>query len=162
MNSAEQSLVAEIAAGALRHRATIATAESCTGGLIASALTSISGASAWFLGGVVSYDPRLKTEWLGVSAALIAEEGVVSEAVARAMAEGARRHAGADIAVSTTGLAGPDGDPAHPDLSVGTVFIGIATADGSRAVRCVFSGDRDAVRAQAVSRALQSLRETIA
>lgn len=160
-NMDDKALVAEIAAGASSLRLTVAAAESCTGGLIAAALTSVGGASAWFRGGVVSYSPELKSEWLGVPPELISAKGAVSEGVALAMAEGARRRAAADIAVSSTGLAGPDGDPEHPELPVGTVFIGVATPRGSRAVRCVFSGGRSEVRARAVSRALKELASEI-
>ena len=134
----------------------LATAESCTGGLIAATLTEIAGSSDVVDRGFVTYSNAAKTEMLGVPAELIAEHGAVSDPVARAMAEGAIRHSAADLAVSVTGIAGPGG--ATPGKPVGLVFLGIARR-GEQAVaeRHVFDGDRQSVRLQSVHRALDLL-----
>lgn len=138
---------------------TIATAESCTGGMIAAALTDIAGASSVFGYGFVTYANDAKTAMLGVPAPLIAAEGAVSEAVARAMASGARARADADIAIAVTGIAGPEGG--SPDKPVGTVWFGLATRDAVWAERIMFAGDRAAVRAQTVEHALARLHDAI-
>lgn len=136
----------------------IATAESCTGGLVAAALTAIPGSSAVIERGFVTYSNEAKAEMLGVPMALIDSHGAVSEAVARAMAEGALARSRADLAVSITGIAGPDGGSA--DKPVGLVHFAAARHDGTTLARHhVFGGDRDAVRAQAVSTALALLQE---
>jgi nicotinamide-nucleotide amidase len=133
---------------------TLATAESCTGGLIAAALTAIPGSSATLLAGYVTYSNEAKTRMLGVPAELIASVGAVSEAVARRMAEGALRESGADLAVSCTGIAGPGG--AVPGKPVGTVFIGAARRGGeTRGEHHVFAGDRAAVREATVREAFR-------
>lgn len=121
-------------------RRTVAVAESCTGGLIADRLTDVPGSSEYFLQGVVAYANEAKTGTLGVDSALIREHGAVSEPVAAAMAEGVRRLAGADIGLSTTGIAGPGGG--SPEKPVGLMFAGIATADGVETKRLQFPGDR--------------------
>ena len=138
----------------------IATAESCTGGLVAASLTAVAGSSDVFERGWVTYSNQAKSESLGVSPALIAEKGAVSEEVAEAMARGALRRAQSDVAVSITGIAGPGGgSDAKP---VGLVFIGLARKDGwSQVERCVFPGNRDSVRAHSVSRALAHLATAI-
>ena len=105
-------------------RKTLATAESCTGGCVANQITNVPGASKVFLAGFVTYANEAKTAALGVDASLIREHGAVSEPVARQMAEGAARAAGADFALSTTGIAGPDGG--SPEKPVGTVFVALA------------------------------------
>ncbi len=153
-----EPLVARLAA-ALRSRSwRLATAESCTGGLLAAACTSIAGSSDWFERGFVTYSNEAKSELLGVPAPLIAAHGAVSEEVARAMAEGALRHAHAEIALSVTGIAGPGGGGA--DKPVGTVWIGLAaTGRPTQAERLQFGGDRAAVRGQTVRHALQRLIE---
>ncbi|MDH5556220.1 MAG: CinA family protein [Alphaproteobacteria bacterium] len=134
----------------------IATAESCTGGLIAASLTEIAGSSDVFERGFVTYSNEAKTELLGVSASLIAEQGAVSEQVARAMAEGALAHSRADMAVAVTGIAGPGGGSA--DKPVGLVFIGAARRGQPAIVeRHVFDGDRTGVRHATVARALEIL-----
>ncbi len=135
---------------------TVATAESCTGGLVAQMLTSVPGASACFLGGFVTYSNALKVELLGVPAAVIDADGAVSEAVVRAMASGARRATGADLAVAVSGVAGPAGGTA--DKPVGTVWIGWdgSSVAGAHAFR--FDGDRDQVRRCAAVHALDVLR----
>lgn len=136
---------------------TIATAESCTGGLIASALTDIPGASRVFTHGFVTYANAAKTQMLGVPEALLASYGAVCEAVARAMAEGAKARAGADYAISTTGIAGPDGGTA--EKPVGTVWFGVAGPSGTQAYHQLFQGDRASIRAQAVMFALALLEQ---
>lgn len=146
---AEAVLAAARSAGA-----TLATAESLTGGMIAATLTSVPGSSDVVLGGIVSYAAEAKKGVLGVSAESIEREGVVSEAVAREMAEGARDALGATVAVSVTGVAGPAG--AEPGAPVGTVWLGVATAEGARAERLSLPGGRDEVRLRTVSAALDA------
>ena len=137
---------------------TLATAESCTGGLIAATLTEVAGSSDVVDRGFVTYSNQAKTDMLRVRSALISRYGAVSEQVAKAMAEGAIGHSNADLAVSVTGIAGPGG--ATPDKPVGQVFIGIAIRDGEvTAERCMFNGDRRSVRRQTVERALDLLAE---
>jgi nicotinamide-nucleotide amidase len=132
---------------------TVATAESCTGGLIAAALTAIPGSSATVLAGFVTYSNAAKTRMLGVPETMLAAHGAVSEPVARQMAEGALAASGADIAVSCTGIAGPGGGT--PTKPVGLVFIGCAQRGGeTRVARHVFPGDRTEVRAATVQAAL--------
>ncbi len=134
---------------------TLSSAESCTGGAIASEIVSVSGASRVFCGGIVAYDPRVKSSLLGVSPESISRFGVVSSEVAEAMAEGARRALGSDLAVSTTGVAGPLGGT--PETPVGRVFIGVSGKWGTRVFRETFPGDRDGIRRQAVSAAISHL-----
>ncbi len=135
----------------------VATAESCTGGMIAAALTAIAGASDVVDRGFVTYSNAAKTEMLGVPPDLIAAAGAVSEAVARSMAEGALARSAADLAVAVTGIAGPDGGSA--DKPVGLVWLGLARRGGRTAtLRHVFPGDRAAVRRASVERALRLLR----
>ena len=133
----------------------MATAESCTGGLIAGACTDLSGSSNWFERGFVTYSNEAKTELLGVDAALIAAEGAVSEPVARAMAEGAVARSPAQVAVAVTGVAGPTGGSA--EKPVGTVWFGWSVAGRVRTERRRFDGDRAAVRAATVHHALVTL-----
>lgn len=136
-------------------RLLLTTAESCTGGGIAQAITEIAGSTGWFDCGFVCYSNASKTDMLEVPAALIAQFGSVSEEVAGAMAEGALAHSSADIAVSTTGIAGPTG--AVPGKPVGTVCFGWARGDSTHTERLVFAGDRQAVREQAIAHALRGL-----
>jgi nicotinamide-nucleotide amidase len=133
----------------------LATAESCTGGGVACAVTEIAGSTGWFECGFVTYSNASKTELLDVPAALMAQLGSVSEEVAAAMATGALASSNAHIAVSTTGIAGPSG--AVPGKPVGTVCFGWANADSVHTERLVFAGDRAAVREQTVRHALQGL-----
>ncbi|KQQ47450.1 damage-inducible protein CinA [Duganella sp. Leaf126] len=133
----------------------LTTAESCTGGGVAQAITEIAGSSDWFDCGFVTYSNASKTEMLDVAAALMAQMGSVSEEVAGAMATGALGASNAHIALSTTGIAGPTG--AVPGKPVGTVCFGWANADSVHTERLVFSGDRQAVREQSVIHALQGL-----
>jgi nicotinamide-nucleotide amidase len=134
----------------------LATAESCTGGMIAATCTDLAGSSDWFERGFVSYSNEAKTELLGVDANLIAQHGAVSEVVVRAMAEGALTHSHAQVAVAVTGIAGPSGgSDAKP---VGTVWFGWATAQGVTSELQHFDGDRAAVRAATVQHALGGLQ----
>ena len=131
---------------------TLATAESCTGGLIAAALTSIAGSSAVVMAGFVTYSNEAKVRMVGVSEASLAAHGAVSEPVAREMAEGALARAEVDLALSCTGIAGPGG--ATPGKPVGLVFIACARRGAATVVeRHVFPGDRGAVRAATVAAA---------
>lgn len=131
---------------------TLVTAESCTGGGIGRSLTSVSGSSAVYKGGIISYTNWVKHHILGVDQNMLDTVGAVSDPVAREMAEGARRVLNADIAVSVTGLAGPSGDEfGNP---VGTVFIGYSDAQRTIAEEHHFSGGREAVRDQAIRAAL--------
>ena len=133
----------------------LATAESCTGGGIAHAITEIAGSSEWFDCGFVTYSNASKNELLDISEALIAQHGAVSEEIAGAMAEGAVANSSSDVAVSTTGIAGPGG--AVPGKPVGTVCFGWRVGDKTYTERLVFKGDRQQVRAQTVDHALKRL-----
>jgi nicotinamide-nucleotide amidase len=135
----------------------LATVESCTGGLIAAACTSVSGSSDWFERGYVTYSNESKMETVGVPAATLAAHGAVSEAVAVAMAEGALRRAPVELAVAVTGVAGPGGGT--PDKPVGLVWLAWGTGGHVRAVRLQLAGDRAAVRRQTVCEALERLLE---
>ena len=136
---------------------TLATAESCTGGGIGAAITAVSGSSAVYKGGVISYCNEIKHKLLGVDISLLDAVGAVSAPVAESMAMGARKALDADVAVSTTGLAGPGGDEfGNP---VGTVFVGYCDAQKSFSRRYLFSGDREMVRQQAVEAALRLVLE---
>ena len=132
---------------------TLATAESCTGGGIGAALTAIPGSSAIYKGGIISYTNWVKENLLGVDGELFTQYGAVSERVAEAMARGVRRQLQADVAVSVTGLAGPGGDDfGNP---VGTVYIGYCDDKKLYAKKFLFSGDREAVRQEAIMAALK-------
>ncbi|MBL8352310.1 MAG: CinA family protein [Burkholderiaceae bacterium] len=158
------ALVAALA-DALRARGRfIATAESCTGGLIAGACTDLAGSSDWFDRGFVSYSNAAKSELLGVEPAAIAAHGAVSEPVVRAMAAGALARSGAALTVAVTGVAGPSGGSAAKP--VGTVWLAWAWRDGGGAVqvdalRQHFDGDRAAVRQATVACALQGLLDRV-
>ena len=130
----------------------IATAESCTGGMVSAAITSVSGASEVFDGTVVSYANEIKHRVLGVKSETLESVGAVSEECAREMAEGVRALMKADIGVSLTGIAGPGGGT--PEKPVGTVYLGISDGDGTYAIRLSLSGDRDTVRKESVKAAL--------
>jgi nicotinamide-nucleotide amidase len=136
----------------------LATAESCTGGMVAAALTDVAGSSAVVERGFVTYTDRAKAQMLGIDPAVIEAHGAVSEAVAEAMARGAWAHSGADVAVSITGIAGPDGG--SDEKPVGTVWFGLAAGrEPTTSEKIVFRGDRAAVRAQATDKALALLLE---
>jgi nicotinamide-nucleotide amidase len=141
----------------LEHSCRVATAESCTGGWLGKRLVDVAGSSAYYVGGWVCYTNALKVAQLGVSEELLNRCGAVSVPVAAAMAEGARARCDADLALSITGIAGPDGG--GPDKPVGTVFIGLAGAQAPTQVRHFqFVGDRAAIRDRSVKSALQMLR----
>jgi nicotinamide-nucleotide amidase len=154
----DQRSVAELVLDAARQRGlTLATAESCTGGMVAAELTAIPGSSDVFVGGAVTYSHRLKQLLVDVPEAVLAEHGAVSAETARAMAEGARRRLGADLAVAVTGVAGPGGgSEAKP---VGLVYLHVSGADGERAREMRWGGRRQDVRLRATVAALHLLRE---
>ena len=137
---------------------TVSTAESCTGGMISHLLTSVPGASAYYMGSVVSYAVSVKKDVLGIPVETFQDYGVVSSEVAAAMAEGVRRTIGTDYAVSTTGLAGPDGDEFNP---VGTVWIGVAGPNGTKTVKKNFRNDRKRNIERFSASALDELRKVI-
>lgn len=140
----------------LRSRSwTLATAESCTAGLIAAALTDVAGSSDWFTGGVVAYANSVKSGLLGVPESDLAAHGAVSEPVVRAMAAGARRVTGADAGLAVSGIAGPGGGT--PDKPVGTVWMAWDLAGAASARRFLFPGDRASVRAATVRACLEEL-----
>jgi len=155
------TLVRKLADRLLAEGRMLATAESCTGGLIAKCVTDLPGSSAWFERGWVTYSDRAKRQELGVAAGLLKRHGAVSEPVARAMARGALKHSRASVAVAVTGIAGPDGG--SRDKPVGTVWIAWAWQESAdpRVVswRYRFEGDRDAVRRQTTATALKGLVE---
>lgn len=153
-----EALVAQVAQALGDRGWRLATAESCTGGLIAARCTDRAGSSTWFERGFVTYSNEAKTELLGVPAQAIAREGAVSATVARAMAEGALRHSHAQVAVAVTGIAGPGG--AVPGKPVGTVWLGWAVEGaGSGTALLQLSGDRAAIRSATVEAALRKVVE---
>ncbi|MBV60721.1 CinA family protein [Abyssibacter profundi] len=152
ITSAMGAQVATLAALLQARRATLATAESCTGGWVAKALTDRPGSSAWFMGGIVCYSNQAKQDLLGVPAAMLAEHGAVSEPVVQVLAAEARRRLGASLAVSISGIAGPGGGSA--DKPVGLVWFGWDDVSGSSTESRVFEGGREAVREQSVRHAL--------
>lgn len=137
----------------------LATAESCTGGMIAALFTEIAGSSAAFECGFVTYSNTSKTTMLGVDADIIKTRGAVSEEVARAMALGAREKSGADITISVTGIAGPSGG--SKEKPVGLVYIAVASANGVIAEKTIFDGDRESIRLQTLAKALTMTENTI-
>jgi nicotinamide-nucleotide amidase len=147
---------------ALRARGLLlATAESCTGGLIAAALTEIAGSSDVVDRGFVTYSNAAKAEMLGVPAEMIASHGAVSEPVARAMAEGALQRSNAAVTIAVTGIAGPGGGSA--EKPVGTVWLGCACRGDATVTECrVFPGDRSAIRTATVLRAFELIRSAVA
>ncbi|HEV7966426.1 MAG TPA: competence/damage-inducible protein A [Candidatus Acidoferrales bacterium] len=154
--TAGESMEEVVAQELTMHHATIATAESCTGGLLAERLTRISGSSAYFLGGVVSYSNALKSAWVDVPAEIIESRGAVSSEVAVALADGIRRRTGATLGVGITGVAGPTGGT--PEKPVGTVHVAIADASGSKERGVRYPGERDRIRWQASQTALDLVR----
>jgi len=140
MDQTLSTLELRIHAVLTEHHLTLATAESCTGGLVASRITDVSGSSAYFLGGIVSYSNEAKASLLGVSWDTLNHKGAVSKETVIEMAQGARRVLNADIAVSVSGIAGPGGGT--PDKPVGTVWVGLATPSGEEARHFVWEGDR--------------------
>jgi nicotinamide-nucleotide amidase len=151
---------AELVLGLLRERGlTVATAESCTGGLVAGRLTDVPGSSDVFRGAIVAYDNELKEGLLGVDAALLAEHGAVSAEVAAAMARGARERLGVDVAVSVTGVAGPGGG--SEEKPVGLVFLHASGPMGERDLRFSFPGDRETIRSRSAVAALHLVRQLV-
>jgi PncC family amidohydrolase len=138
------ALAAELQAMCLARGLHVATVESCTGGLVGAAITAISGSSGYYLGGFITYADAVKRDQAGVPADVLAAHGAVSAQVAVAMADGVRSRLGADLAVSVTGVAGPDGgSEAKP---VGLTYVGVADAAGTDVRRYLWTGDRDGNR----------------
>jgi len=152
----ERSVEELVLALCKERRLTLATAESCTGGLIGARLTEVPGSSEVYLGGVIAYANDVKEKRLGVPVRLLEEHGAVSAEVAAAMASGARAELGADLAVADTGIAGPGGGT--PEKPVGLVYLAVEGPNGSRTLRFQLPGDRDSVRARATVLALHMLR----
>jgi nicotinamide-nucleotide amidase len=151
-----EALAAALGTALMARGRRVATAESCTGGLVAGAITSVAGSSEWFERGFVTYSNDAKVELLGVTSATLVLHGAVSEETAREMAEGALAHSHADLAVAVTGIAGPGG--AVPGKPVGTVcFAWAQRAAPTAAATHVFPGDRAAVRRASVEAALEGL-----
>ena len=148
-------LADRLQAACLAAGSTVALAESCTGGMVAAAITEIAGSSGYFVGGIVSYANEAKRDLLGIDPAILAAHGAVSAQVARAMATGARERFGATLAASVTGIAGPDGGSAAKP--VGLTYIGVADADGVDVRRIVWSGDRSANRRDSTIAVLEML-----
>jgi nicotinamide-nucleotide amidase len=138
---------------------TVATAESCTGGLVAARLTEVPGSSSAFLGAIVAYSNTVKAEQLGVAEEVLASHGAVSAETASAMAAGARERLGADVAVSVTGIAGPDGGT--EEKPVGLVFLHASGPMGERAQRLDIPGDRETIRGRAAVAALHLVRRLV-
>ena len=160
-NGGEPSVEVEVGEFLRAKELTLATAESCTGGLIGQRITAVSGSSEYYAGGVIAYSNGVKTALLGVPKPVLAEQGAVSAPVAEAMAAGVMAALGADVALSTTGIAGPTGGTA--EKPVGLVFIGLA-ARGQPPVTHEhhFEGNRDAVRMAASQAALKMLEHYLA
>lgn len=137
----------------------MATAESCTGGLVSHLVTNVSGSSDYFLGGVVAYSNPIKERLLGVPEAELLDHGAVSEPVALSMAEGARRRLEAEVGVAVTGIAGPGGGT--PEKPVGLTWIAVSTPDGSVARRYRWEGDREANKMEAALAALEQAIEML-
>lgn len=152
-----RSAAERLQAACLEAGLSVAVAESCSGGLLADAITDVPGSSGYFLGGAVAYADALKRGALGVDPAILAEHGAVSAETARAMADGARSRFGADLAVAVTGIAGPGGGTALKP--VGLTFIAVAGPDGTRVERHTWSGRRLANKASSAAAALAALHE---
>ena len=153
------TLLQEVTQQLAQRGETITCAESCTGGLLAAALTRLPGSSAWFETGFVTYSNEAKQRLLGVSTDSLRQYGAVSEAVVHEMAAGARQAADADYALGISGIAGPDGG--SPEKPVGTVCFGLADRQTTDARTARFNGNRDEIRRQAVDFALAFLNETL-
>ena len=148
--------LAQHSGDALRtHGWTLATAESCTGGLIGHILTEIPGSSDYYLGGVIAYSNTIKQQLLNVPEAILQSDGAVSEATARAMADGVREHFGCDVGVATTGIAGPGGGT--DTKPVGLVYIAVTTPTGTQCQRHIFGGDRSANKKESAAAAFHLL-----
>lgn len=153
-------LAAQVGGALKAHGLMLATAESCTGGGVAQAVTSVAGSSAWFDRGFVTYSNPSKQQMLGVGEATLRQYGAVSEAVVREMVVGALQHSGAQVALAVSGIAGPDGGT--PDKPVGTVWFAWGIKQGATVARLHhLAGDRDEVRAQSVRIALQGVLDLL-
>jgi nicotinamide-nucleotide amidase len=155
----DRKLVNKVSDELKKHQVTVATAESCTGGLLAHTLTNISGSSEYFNQGVISYSNKAKMELLGVPEGLIKRHGAVSEEVAAAMAQAIQQSASVDYGLSTTGIAGPTGGT--KEKPVGLVYIAIATKDSVVVKRFLFSGDRLSNKESSCTAALELLLELL-
>ncbi len=155
-DTAEDSLAHYAVEALLEAVKTVAVAESCTGGLVAASLVEVPGVSAALMEGQVTYSNAAKVRCLGVSEQVLAAHGAVSEQTARGMAEGLRARAGVDIAIATTGIAGPDGGT--PEKPVGLVYVAAATAQGTQVTELRLRGERDRIRAMATLHALNAIR----
>ncbi len=154
-----QNLITQIHKRLLKINKTIATAESCTSGLLSSLLTQLPGSSAYFILGVATYSNQAKKAILGISSSTILKKGAVSKEVALLMAQNVRKLAKADFGIGITGIAGPTGGT--PQKPAGTVFISLSSANKSSCKKFVFKGNRSSVRKQAAIKALQLLNESI-
>ena len=159
MSTHTQQLVQKLAEELSQRGEKLATAESCTGGLIAKTLTDLAGSSVWFDRGFVTYSNEAKSEMISVPVSVIEQYGAVSEPVVNAMVAGALRHSAADYAIAVTGVAGPGGGSA--EKPVGTVWIGVGSKYQLVARRYVFPGDRDAVRQATLETALVNLNDIL-
>jgi PncC family amidohydrolase len=153
------SLEMHLAVALTNHHMTLATAESCTGGGLSQLLTTIPGASAFFVGGIIAYQNDIKIDFLGVPSKALELHGAVSAQTATAMAEGCRIRFKTDLAVSITGIAGPSGG--SPEKPVGLVYIAVASREETRTTEHRFSGDRHQVREHAIASALRLILEVI-
>lgn len=150
-----ESLAERLGRALTARKLTVSAAESCTGGLVAAAITAVPGSSGWFEHSVVTYSNDAKRTWVGVPSRLIQAHGAVSEATVAAMAQGVVQRLGADIGIAVSGIAGPEGGT--PGKPVGTVWIAVARRDGdAQATRHHFAGERAAVRQAAVAAALHA------
>ena len=149
------NLVIELAELCLAKGEKVCTAESCTGGLIAKSLTDLAGSSDWYECGFVTYSNQAKIDMVAVPQSVIEEYGAVSEAVASAMANGARRNSRANYSIAVTGVAGPAGG--SPQKPVGTVWIAVATGEQLFTQKYLFPGDREAIRQATTIQAMQNL-----
>ena len=156
----EDDLATLVLAMCRERHLTIATAESCTGGLLGARITAIAGSSDVYVGGVVAYDNSVKTKLLGVRDESLSVHGAVSEQVAREMAEGCASAMGTRVGIGITGIAGPGGGT--PEKPVGTVWIAVAGVGETRALGRVYVGDRDEIRLRATQAALDQLRRALA
>ncbi|HUT00078.1 MAG TPA: CinA family protein [Candidatus Thermoplasmatota archaeon] len=155
----DRNLINKVSDELKKHHVTIATAESCTGGLLAHTLTNVSGSSAYFDRGVISYSNQAKTQLLDIPENLIQKHGAVSKEVAAAMANAIRQNAQVDYGIATTGLAGPTGDT--KDKPVGLVYIAVSTKDSIVVKQFLFSGDRLSNKESTCTAALELLLETL-
>lgn len=159
MNDGAYEIEKEVGRLLTEGKQTLAAAESCTGGLVGHRVTSVSGSSVYFLGGVIAYSDDVKAGALGVSREALSNEGAVSEAVAQQMALGVKDRFGADIGLGVTGIAGPGGGTA--EKPVGLVFIALANGKMCKARRFRFSGDRTAIKTSISQAALEMLRDSL-